>query len=78
MAQKAQKPADVNRNGIRIARSDRHRTPVACAQKDLYRSREQADAHAVYFRAALGTREALRSYCCPHCGGWHLTKRDAK
>jgi hypothetical protein len=77
MAQKTRKPAGINRNGIRIARPDRHRTSGACGQKDLYRSREQADAHAVYFRL-LGTREVLRSYPCPGCGGWHLTKQDAK
>ena len=75
MARKTRKPANVNRHGIRIAGGDRHRGSPACSRKDVYRSREQAEAYAVFFRNGLGVCEPLRSYWCPGCGGWHLTKR---
>jgi hypothetical protein len=75
MARKTPKPAGVNRNGIRIARGARHQPSAVCLRKDVYRSREQAESYAIFFRSSLGTRELLRSYRCPGCGGWHLTKR---
>ena len=78
MARKSRKPANVNRNGIAIARGDRHRTSTVCRRKDVYRSREQADSYAIFFRSSLGTREPLHSYRCPGCAGWHLTKSIVK
>jgi len=77
MARRAARPAGVNRNGIRIARPDRLRADGACGRKDLYRTRDEAQAYAVYFRTRLGTPEPLRSYRCPGCGSWHLTKQLA-
>jgi hypothetical protein len=75
MARRTKRPANVNRNGILIARGDRHRVAPSCLRKDVYRSREQAESYAIFFRSALGRREPLRPYECPGCGGWHLTKR---
>jgi hypothetical protein len=77
MARKKAKPPNLNRNGIRIAPPVRQPAEVICQTKDLYRSRGEADAHALFFRSQLGTREPLRSYRCPACEAWHLTKREA-
>ena len=74
MARKTLKPAGVNRHGIRIARTDRNRATPVCNRKDLYKTREQAEAYSIFFRARVGVREALRPYRCPGCSGWHLTK----
>ena len=74
MARRSPRPANVNRHGIRIARGDRDHATPTCRRKDVYRSREQAEGYAVFFRSGLGRLPTLRPYWCAGCGGWHLTK----
>lgn len=48
----------------------------ACESKQRYRCRDEAEA-AIASCAEHGVR-GLRAYRCPHCGGWHLTSKQAR
>jgi hypothetical protein len=44
-----------------------------CASKRRYESPQEAQKNS---KAARRKRDArLRVYRCPHCAGWHLTKK---
>lgn len=45
----------------------------SCDRKKRYAS-ERAANHAASHYQLLGVG-ILRSYDCPHCGGWHLTSK---
>jgi hypothetical protein len=66
-----------NRNGIPIAPSKGREYEAVCLRKDIYRTRGDAEAYALFFRTQLGGFEQLKAYRCPTCESWHLTKRRA-
>lgn len=49
----------------------------SCERKRRYPDEVSAMAHALHSMSNSGT-DALRTYKCPVCSGWHLTKRMAE
>lgn len=56
----------VNKHGIPVASAHRLKRVHAC-NKDLYRTRNEAESWAIYFRYLRGER--CYSYQCQLCGG---------
>lgn len=49
-----------------------------CSGKRRYRDKREAD-RALHRLAASERQEVpCRAYECPHCAGWHLTKREMR
>lgn len=48
---------------------------MACGRKRRYKNRTDAENMA-RLRMRNGA-PPLRAYHCPHCDGWHLTKRES-
>lgn len=53
------------------ARREEARYEKACASKNRYATRAEAEATAA--ACAAHGRGGLAVYRCPYCGGWHLT-----
>ena len=45
-----------------------------CLRKRRHESKEEAAEAVAHSRASM----PLRTYRCPHCAGWHLTKEKKR
>jgi hypothetical protein len=53
--------------------SKRHQRRKECSRKAKYASKREAEAIR-----RRRDRRVLKTYLCPHCGCWHLAKREQR